>query len=125
MPQTLSQRDYTLVMLAVWLQGCLTFFALEALTRGLIGWFQDDTSMSLATRVLVGLAPYLPNGFAAVASVVWTALVVWLLRPRPQREEAPKPSLALTLALHFGLTSVLVLMFIALGLPLLEMISRL
>ncbi len=125
MPETLSKRDYTLVMLAVWFHGCLTFFAMEGLTHGLIGWFQDDTSMSLATRVLVGLAPYLPNGFAAFASVVWTAFMVWLLRPRPQREEIPKPSLALPLALHFGLTSLLILMFIAIGLPILEMISSL
>lgn len=122
---SISKRDYNLVMSAVWFQGCLTLFAMEAAVQGLSGWPQENASASLVTQFLIKTAPFVPNGLAAVASVVWTASLVLHHRPQAQRDEGPKRSLAFPLTLHFGLTSLLILMFIAIGLPILEMISSL
>ncbi len=125
--RTKARRDYAYVLFAVWFQGCLTFYAVEAIVGSLGGLFEGEPPLaSPLTEALLWLKSTLPDGFSGPMMIVWTLGLLWLHLPRRrQQDERPLPSLALPLALHLGLTCLLVLVMIALGLPTLEMIGRL
>lgn len=123
-----ARRDYLVVLFAVWFQGCLTFRAVEAILGGLGGLFVGEPPLaSPLTGALVWLKTTLPDGFSGLLMIVWTLGLLWLHRPHRRQDERPRLSfsLALPLGLHLGLTCLLVLVMIALGLPTLEMIGRL
>ena len=120
-----AQRDYRLVVLAVGVQGCLTFLAVEAIIGTLGGWFENDPNVGGLTSVLIRLRSLLPSGYSLLLALLWILWLGWLHHPRPRADDLAPPSLALPLALHLGLNCLLLLALIGLGVPLLGLIASL